>query len=87
VLAGRSARRLAPLATELELEHRTFALDDRTALATHLEGIRIVLNCAGPFSATAAALVDACISVGAHYLDITGEIDVFEHAQSLSESA
>jgi short subunit dehydrogenase-like uncharacterized protein len=49
--------------------------------------MRIVLNCAGPFAGTAAALMDACMSARAHYLDITGEIDVFEHAQSLSESA
>ncbi len=35
-------------------------------------------HCAGPFSATAAPMVDACLATGTHYLDITGEIDVFE---------
>jgi short subunit dehydrogenase-like uncharacterized protein len=38
----------------------------------------VVLNCAGPFSRTAAALVDGCVRARAHYLDITGEIAVFE---------
>jgi short subunit dehydrogenase-like uncharacterized protein len=41
-----------------------------------------VLHCAGPFSATAAPMIAACIQAKAHYLDITGEISVFEHAQS-----
>jgi short subunit dehydrogenase-like uncharacterized protein len=36
------------------------------------------LNCAGPFSATAAPLADACLNGRVHYLDITGEIEVFE---------
>ena len=87
VLAGRSEARLAPLAAELGLEQRTFALEDRATLATRLRDIRLVLNCAGPFAATAAAMMDACIAAGAHYLDIAGEIDVLEHAQTLSEAA
>jgi short subunit dehydrogenase-like uncharacterized protein len=87
VLAGRSPERLAPLAQALELPHRAFALDDAGALAQHLADVRLVLNCAGPFSATAAALMDACIAAHVHYLDITGEIPVFERAQSLDALA
>jgi short subunit dehydrogenase-like uncharacterized protein len=37
-----------------------------------------VLHCAGPFSATSRPMADACIALGVHYTDITGEIDVFE---------
>src|SRR4029078_8351116 len=33
---------------------------------------------AGPFSRTAGPMVDACLRVRAHYLDITGEIEVLE---------
>lgn len=80
ILAGRSEAKLAPLAAELGLEHRAFALNDPAALARELEGVDLVLNCAGPFSATAPAMIEACLTVGAHYLDITGEIDIFEHA-------
>src|SRR5581483_1447538 len=36
------------------------------------------LHCAGPFSATSAPMVDACLQARAHYLDITGEVEVFE---------
>src|SRR3546814_17686733 len=42
----------------------------------------LVLHCAGPFSATSAPMIEACLQAKAHYLDITGEISVFEHAQT-----
>jgi short subunit dehydrogenase-like uncharacterized protein len=41
--------------------------------------VSTVLLAAGPFSATSAPMLDACIMAGVHYLDITGEIAVFEH--------
>jgi short subunit dehydrogenase-like uncharacterized protein len=47
----------------------------------------LVLHCAGPFSKTAAPMVKACLEVGAHYLDITGEIDVFAHCHRLDAEA
>jgi short subunit dehydrogenase-like uncharacterized protein len=37
-----------------------------------------VLCAAGPFSATSRPVADACLRNRVHYLDITGEIDVFE---------
>jgi len=78
VLAGRNADAVAALAAELGQNHRAFALDDAATLDRALSGITVVLNCAGPFSRTAAPLVDACLRARAHYLDITGEIAVFE---------
>lgn len=82
VLAGRSAAKLAALAQALGLEHRVFGLDDAAALAQGLAGIELVLHCAGPFSATSAPMLEACLQARAHYLDITGEIAVFEHAHA-----
>lgn len=87
ILAGRSAERLAPLAQELGLDHRVFALDDARTVERGLEGVRLVLHCAGPFSATAAPMLEACLAAKAHYLDITGEIGVFEAARSLHDRA
>jgi short subunit dehydrogenase-like uncharacterized protein len=78
VLAGRNESAVATLAAELGRDHRAFALDDDDALDRALDGIAVVLNCAGPFSRTAAPLVAACLRAGAHYLDITGEIAVLE---------
>jgi len=80
MLAGRNAENLATLAGELGLEHRAFSLDSPGAVADGLRGVRTLLNCAGPFSRTARPIADACLGVGegTHYLDITGEADVFE---------
>jgi short subunit dehydrogenase-like uncharacterized protein len=47
-------------------------------LLTMLDGVSVVLHCAGPFFRTSGLMVQACLEVGAHYLDITGEITVFE---------
>jgi short subunit dehydrogenase-like uncharacterized protein len=79
VMAGRSQKKLAALAEELQLPLRVFHLEDAEAVDGGLEGIRLVLNCAGPFSATAKPLIDACLTKRVHYLDLTAEIDVFEY--------
>jgi short subunit dehydrogenase-like uncharacterized protein len=81
-LAGRDTARVAALARELGLPHRAFGLE-----TPDLRDMVLVLNCAGPFSATAAPVMRACLAAKAHYLDITGEIEVFEHAQSLTTQA
>jgi short subunit dehydrogenase-like uncharacterized protein len=73
ILAGRDAAKLEPLARELGCDVRAFGLDD-----IDLAGVDLVLHCAGPFTITSAPMVDACLRAGAHYVDITGEIPVFE---------
>lgn len=78
VLAGRNATAVEELARQGKMDHRIFALDDPAALDAGLKDISVVLNCAGPFSRTAKPMADACLRCGAHYLDITGEISVFE---------
>lgn len=78
ILAGRNGNGVAALAQELDLEQRVFALDSAADVAGHLKDVDIVLHCAGPFSSTAPVMIEACIATGAHYLDITGEIGVFE---------
>lgn len=87
VLAGRSRDKVEALARELGLEARVFGLDDPARLLAQIKEHGLILHCAGPFSATAAPMIEACLRAGAHYLDITGEIAVFEHAQSLNERA
>jgi short subunit dehydrogenase-like uncharacterized protein len=87
ILAGRSAGAVEDLARELALEARVFALDDPAAMARGLEGVVAVLHCAGPFSRTARPMVEACLRARVHYLDITGEIDVFERMAARHEEA
>jgi short subunit dehydrogenase-like uncharacterized protein len=38
----------------------------------------LVLHCAGPFSRTSRPMADACLRTRTHYLDVTGEVEVFE---------
>lgn len=74
VLAGRREDAIRPLAEKLDLPWRVFDVG-----APDFSGVSAVLHCAGPFSHTSKPVVDACLRAGIHYLDITGEIAVFEH--------
>ena len=87
ILAGRNADKLKPLAEELGLAYRAFGLDESSRLAQGLAGVQLVIHCAGPFSATSAPMIEACLQAKAHYLDITGEIPVFEHARAQNDRA
>jgi short subunit dehydrogenase-like uncharacterized protein len=82
VLAGRDAAKLRALADELGCEHRVFDLVDPQEIAEQIHDIDCVIHCAGPFSATSAPMIEACLLAGSHYFDITGEIQVFEYAHS-----
>jgi len=84
VLAGRNLHAVKPLAEELGLDHRIFDLSDADA---QLSDIDAVLHCAGPFSVTAAPMIDACVRTRTHYLDITGEMDVFAYARGIDARA
>jgi len=53
-------------------------LDDTAAVDRTLQQAAVVLHCAGPFSHTSRPMADACLRTGTSYLDITGEIAVFE---------
>ncbi|MCC5811476.1 MAG: saccharopine dehydrogenase NADP-binding domain-containing protein [Ectothiorhodospiraceae bacterium] len=87
VLAGRNRQAVETLAAELKLDARVFLLDAPETVSQGLDGIDLVLLAAGPFSATSRPMMDACLERGCHYLDITGEIAVFEAAQALDERA
>lgn len=78
VLAGRNERAVRELADRLSLAARVFSLDDVAATRRGLEGVDAVLHCAGPFSETSQPMLDACLATRTHYLDITGELTVFE---------
>ena len=87
LLAGRDEGRLRALARSLDLEARAVALDEPGRLRDVLDTVPAVLHCAGPFSATSAPMVAACLDTGTHYLDITGEIPVFQALQDWEAEA
>lgn len=87
ILASRSGEKVKQLATELGLEHRAFSLEDEAAIDTALTDMAVVLNCAGPFSKTYQPMSAGCLRTNTHYLDITGEIAVFEAAAAQDTGA
>ena len=87
ILAGRNAAALQALSAEHGLPVRVFALDDPRLVSAGLKDVALVLHCAGPFSATCAPMLEGCLAAGAHYLDITGELDVFAHCHAQDSRA
>jgi len=87
VLAGRNASAVTSLGADHGLTVRTFDLNDVTDISAALEDVSLVLNCAGPFSATAAPMLEGCLATHTHYLDITGEIEVFAHCHAQDSRA
>ena len=78
ILAGRNEARLKSIAGQHGFDYRAFDLSDAKTIDDALSSVDVVLHIAGPFSQTSKPMVDACLRTGTHYLDITGEIDVFE---------
>lgn len=78
ILSGRSADAVRALSSTHGLEARPAALEDSAALDAALRGVRVVLHCAGPFSRMMPPMLEAAVRNRVHYLDITGEIAVFE---------
>jgi short subunit dehydrogenase-like uncharacterized protein len=78
ILAGRNAEALQALSLGLELERRVFTLEHAAVIEDSIRDMEAVLHCAGPFVHTSKPMADACLGSGVHYLDITGEEDVFE---------
>jgi short subunit dehydrogenase-like uncharacterized protein len=87
LLAGRDTAAIAALASSLGLAHRSFALESRSGLISYLREVDLVLHCAGPFSATAWSMIDACLETRTHYLDITGEVEVLEGTRCYAAAA
>jgi short subunit dehydrogenase-like uncharacterized protein len=87
VIAGRDASALAKLASTLGVESRPFALDKEDDIAQALDGVSVLLNCAGPFHRTAKPLMRAAIGCGVHYLDIAAELDSYRLAQAFDAEA
>jgi short subunit dehydrogenase-like uncharacterized protein len=91
VIAGRNSQKVQALAEKYGFEGRVFSLTDIETVAQAVADVKVVLHCAGPFSATAYPMLQACLKTRTHYLDITGEIDVFEmihehHAQLVAQN-
>ncbi|HRK02000.1 MAG TPA: saccharopine dehydrogenase NADP-binding domain-containing protein [Oligoflexia bacterium] len=86
VLAGRSASALQEFAKNFALDTLVFDLDHPN-LVNIVRGFNLVFNAAGPFSKTSEPLVRACLEASVNYVDITGEVAVFEKNFSYDAAA
>jgi short subunit dehydrogenase-like uncharacterized protein len=87
ILAGRRQEPLRELADALGFEAKVLDLNDPASLRAALEPVSAVLHAAGPFVQTSRPMVDACLATATHYLDITGEMGVFESVLHRAEEA
>ncbi len=87
VIAGRNQKKIEKLALELQLDYMVFDLDDVNIVAEAIADMSLVYLAAGPFLHTSETVIKACLATNTHYLDITGEIDVFEKAFTYDEVA
>jgi short subunit dehydrogenase-like uncharacterized protein len=97
-IAGRSAAALKTVAASLGIlnpvfDHekrphvRPFDLLDTDVIDTNLRDVKVLLNCAGPFSQTAEPLIKACIRNQVHYLDVSAELISYQLAERLDNDA
>ena len=84
VVAGRSADKIGEMARTHGLEQCVASMDDADALTQMLRGARLVLNAAGPMGETAVPLMQSCLSAGARYVDIGGDVSVLRKQLELA---
>jgi short subunit dehydrogenase-like uncharacterized protein len=87
VLGGRDRRALEQMSDELALDHLVFALDDQGVVNRALADFDAVINAAGPFARTAVRLAKSAVAARCHYIDINGEIDVYQTLDDLARPA
>lgn len=87
ILAGRSQALVESMALKFGYPFRVFDVDDKPSLISALKEVKLVLNAAGPFQYTARQIVEACLETGTHYIDINGDVTVFEMIKEYDEAA
>ncbi len=76
VLSGRDIGKLQTLAASGPgLDARPASVGDPASLDRALAGTAAVINCAGPFAATAAPVIEAALRAGIPYVDVAAEIE------------
>lgn len=86
ILTGRSDR-VWDVANSLGCEAAVFDLEKQDEIQRHLKGVKLVINLAGPFEQTQKPLIQACLAMGCHYIDIAGEVKEMQSAFAFCDEA
>ncbi len=86
-IAGRNKEKLQKVAEKFNLAYEVIEITEKEKLEKWLSGGKVVIHCAGPFIHTAKQMVESCLKTNTHYLDITGEYQVFDQVQAYSDKA
>jgi len=87
ILAGRNGEQIKALANGSGLPYRIIDINDAPGLTAALKEVKLVIHAAGPFNQTARQMIDACLQTGVHYLDINGDLQVFEMIKGYGTAA
>ena len=87
ILAGRRKEAVEPIANKYNLPYLVFDLNDSNFLKDALQKVSLVVHAAGPFEFTAKPMIEACLETQTHYIDINGDIAVFEFLKKYDAQA
>lgn len=92
LISGRDPDKLRALAASHPgLGASPASIDNPDSLDRALDGAAAVINCAGPFAATAAPVIEAALRAGIPYVDVSAEIeaniDTFTHFADRARAA
>jgi short subunit dehydrogenase-like uncharacterized protein len=87
IIAGRNAQKVQEMSQKFNLEAFTLEVNQTQKLLDVLSKVKVVIHCGGPFIYTAEDMANACLESGVHYIDITGEHQVFELMHQLDAKA
>ncbi len=87
ILAGRNREAISALAQQLKLDYRIVDLNDAAALQKVVREVKLVVHAAGPYDLTAQQMINACMAAAAHYIDLNGDLEVFEMIRSYDNQA
>ena len=83
IIAGRDSLKLDALKDSLKgnLPFKTIIVDTSSyiQLEDALKGITVCINCVGPFRFHGEKVVETCINLNVHYVDINGETEFLEN--------
>lgn len=87
LLAGRNEDKLKALSLKTGFDYSTGDLNNKTQINELFSQAYLVINAAGPFINTCVQVVEACIESKTHYIDINGDIKVFELIKTYNQKA